>query len=69
MTFDATAARQTYTEIQFAQLVGLSLSTVRKLRSRGRVPHVRLGKRILYTQADVESFLAAHRQAAVEVAA
>ncbi len=69
MTFDASAARQTYTENQFAQLVGLSLSTVRKLRADGRVPHARIGKRILYTQSDVEAFLAAHRQAPMQEAA
>jgi excisionase family DNA binding protein len=64
MTFDHSAARQTFTEIQFAQLVGLSLSTVRKLRASGLVPHTRIGKRVLYTQSDVNAFLAAHRQPA-----
>jgi excisionase family DNA binding protein len=69
MTFDASTARQTFTEIEFCRLVGLSLSTVRKLRSKGRVPHLRLGRRILYTPSDVEAFLAAHRRIAVREAA
>jgi excisionase family DNA binding protein len=69
MTFDLSAARQTFTEIQFAQLVGLSLSTVRKLRASGLVPHTRVGKRVLYTAADVDAFFALHRQAVEGVAA
>jgi excisionase family DNA binding protein len=69
MTFDLSVARQTFTETQFAQLLGLSLSTVRKLRSQGRVPHSRIGKRVLYTQSDVEAFLAAHRRTPVSEAA
>ncbi len=64
MTFDASTARQTYTEIQFAQLVGLSLSTVRKLRSRGRLSYLRVGKRVLYTQKDVDAFIRSMRQEA-----
>jgi hypothetical protein len=67
--FDNTAAKFTLTEKQFAEAVGLSLPLVRQLRSQGRIPHIRVNSRVLYTSADVVAFLDAHRRIAAEVAA
>jgi excisionase family DNA binding protein len=62
MTFDNSAAKFTFTEQQFADAVGLSLAFVRQLRKQGRLPHVRVGDRVLYTQQDVHEFLQSHRR-------
>jgi excisionase family DNA binding protein len=67
--FNNSAAKFTLTEKEFAQAVGLSLPLVRQLRSQGRIPHIRVNSRVLYTQADVIAFLEAHRRIVAEVAA
>ncbi len=56
------AGRFTYTEQQFAERVGLSIALVRQLRREGRLSHVRVNKRVLYTEEDIKTFLASHRQ-------
>jgi excisionase family DNA binding protein len=67
--FNNSPAKFTLTEKEFAQAVGLSLPLVRQLRSQGRIPHIRVNSRVLYTQADVIAFLEAHRRIVAEVAA
>ncbi len=68
MTFDESApTRFTLTEPQFANAVGLSVALIRELRRQGRVPHLRVNKRVLYTHQDVQAFLSAHRQMVAEV--
>ncbi len=63
--FDNSAAgRFTYTEPQFAERVGLSVALVRQLRREGRLSHVRINKRVLYTEEDVRALIASHQQAA-----
>lgn len=70
MTFDHSAASKfTLTESQFANAVGLSLALVRELRRQGRISHLRVNRRVLYTRQDVEAFISAHRQAVAEVGA
>jgi hypothetical protein len=70
MTFDNSAAtRYTLTEPEFANRIGLSVALVRELRRQGRMPHVRVNSRVLYTQADVEMFIDSHRRASVGEAA
>jgi hypothetical protein len=66
---DTSAASYTLTEPQFAAVVGLSVAFLRELRRQGRVPHIRVNRRVLYLKADAERFLEQHRQAVVEVAA
>jgi excisionase family DNA binding protein len=63
------ANRYTLTEQEFSEVVGLSLAFVRQLRKQGRLPHVRIGDRVLYTQEDVYSFLESHRHAVAGEAA
>ncbi len=67
--FSTEAASYTLTEPQFAAIVGLSVAFLRELRRQGRVPHIRINRRVLYLKADAERFLDDHRQAVVEVAA
>ncbi len=67
--FSAEAASYTLTETQFAAVVGLSVAFLRELRRQGRVPHIRVNRRVLYLKADAERFLEQHRNAAAEVGA
>jgi hypothetical protein len=67
--FSTEAASYTLTEPQFAAIVGLSVAFLRELRRQGRVPHIRINRRVLYLKADAERFLDDHRQAVAEVAA
>jgi hypothetical protein len=70
MTFDTSTAKHTLTEREFAEFVGLSVSVIRQLRQQGRIPHIRVNKRVLYLRTDALEFLIQHRQAIVdEVAA
>jgi hypothetical protein len=66
---DISAASYTLTEPQFAAIVGVSVAFLRELRRQGRVPHIRINRRVLYLKADAQRFLDDHRQAGVEVAA
>jgi cellulase/cellobiase CelA1 len=63
--FDNSAAgRYTYTEPEFARRVGLSVALVRQLRHQGRLSHIKINKRILYTDEDLQALLASHRSSA-----
>jgi transcriptional regulator with XRE-family HTH domain len=68
MTFDTSAASFTITEQQFADALGVSIQLVRQLRRQGRLPHVRINRRILYLKSDVPGVLEQHRQAMSKVA-
>jgi predicted site-specific integrase-resolvase len=59
----------TITEQQFANALGISIQLLRQLRLQGRVPHVRVNRRVLYLKTDVSRFLEQHRQAAAECVA
>lgn len=50
----------TMTEAEFAKAVGVSRVTLWRMRSKGQLPHYRLGKRILYGQHHISEFLKAH---------
>ncbi len=69
MVFDNSAASFTITEQQFADALGISIQLVRQLRQQGRLPHVRINRRVLYLKSDVPRVLEQHRQAMSEVAA
>jgi transcriptional regulator with XRE-family HTH domain len=69
MTFDTSTPSHTFTEKQFADALGLSVELVRQLRRQGRIPHIRVNRRVLYLKTDVPLFLDQHRQAVSEVAA
>ncbi len=52
----------TINEPRFAKLVGLSLDNVRQRRRAGELPHIRVGKRVLYTPEIAAKFLSDHTQ-------
>jgi predicted DNA-binding transcriptional regulator AlpA len=55
---------------QAAEHVGLSASTLEKLRVFGGGPRfIKLGKTVVYDTADLDAWLAAHRRASTSVAA
>jgi predicted DNA-binding transcriptional regulator AlpA len=59
------AAGPLLTEIETAQLLGISPRTLQNWRRSGRGPvHVRLGGMVRYTPHDVESFIAQGRRTA-----
>jgi predicted site-specific integrase-resolvase len=66
--FNNSAATYTLTEEQFANAVGISIAFLRELRRAGRVPHVRINRRVLYLKTDAERFLEQHRNAVAEAA-
>lgn len=43
---------------QVSEVTGLSLSTIRKLTRSDKIPHIKVGRRILYSFAGIEQFLA-----------
>ncbi len=48
---------------QAARYVGLSPSTMAKLRMRGgNVPHIKIGRRCLYRREDLDAWLEANRR-------
>ncbi len=63
------ANRYTLTEPEFSEAIGLSIAFVRQLRKQGRLPHIRVGDRVLYTEQDVRSFIESHRHAVAGEAA
>jgi len=55
------------TEAQAATFLGISVSSLRKSRMNGtRVnylpppPHIKLGRRVIYREADLDAYLEAH---------
>ncbi len=64
MSTTTPAKRFTLSEQEFATAVGLSLSRVKALRLQGRVPHSRVGKRVLYTCDNISQFLELHHKPA-----
>lgn len=60
-------AKATMTEGEFCQAVGISRVTAWRLRRQGKLPHCKIGVKILYRPEHIAQFLAAHeRQASVE---
>jgi excisionase family DNA binding protein len=55
-------ARATMTEREFASAVGLSVTTLWSLRRAGKLPHFKVGRRILYSREHVTLFLASIEQ-------
>ena len=46
-----------YSASEVAAVTGLSLSMVRKLTKNGVIPHVKVGRRILYPLTGIEGWL------------
>jgi excisionase family DNA binding protein len=56
----------TLTESEFCRVVGISRLTAYRLRIKNKLPHCRVGSRILYTWKHVEQFLANHERGAAK---
>lgn len=54
--------RVTMTEREFAQKVGISITTCWALRKKNKLAHCKVGRRILYTPDHVKQFLASIEQ-------
>lgn len=52
-------------EAELVVRLGLSLRAIIKLRNNGVLPHLRLGRRILYKWADVEAALESYRKGGI----
>jgi excisionase family DNA binding protein len=59
----------TLTEKELANFLGVSVDLVRVLRRQGKLPFVRVNRRVVYLRADAHAFLSQHRHAAAEVGA
>lgn len=42
---------------QVSEVTGLSLSTIRKLTRSGKIPHVRVGRRIMYSLPSITDWI------------
>lgn len=51
-----------------ALLIGTTRFTLRRWVRQGRIAHYRCGRRIVFSRADLEQFLEAHRVSAAEPA-
>ena len=56
----------TMTEAEFCRAANISRTLAWQLRKQGRLPHARVGGKILYTPAHLAQFIAVHEQPARE---
>jgi excisionase family DNA binding protein len=49
---------ETLTEVEAAQLLGISKITLQRLRHRGEISHFRIGARVLYSPQHLKDYLA-----------
>jgi hypothetical protein len=61
-TDQAQTGRATMTEKEFAAKVGISVTTCWALRKKKKLPHFKVGRRILYSPDHVAQFLASVEQ-------
>lgn len=45
---------------EFSEMTGISLSLIRKLTRGGEIPHIKVGRRILYPLTGIEDWLKIH---------
>ncbi len=63
MSRNVTAETQPiYTEKEAADLLRLSAINLRRIRTRGEIPHYRFGKRVLYSACHLEDFKRQHER-------
>jgi len=59
---DAMAGNRTMTKKEFAERVGLSVATVSRDMAKQIVPHLKRGRRVLFTEKHAEQYLAQFEQ-------
>jgi len=52
--------RATMTEKEFCERVGISRVTAYRLREAGKLPHIRIGRKVGYLPKHVDEFFEAH---------
>jgi len=52
--------RLTFTEKEFCEKVGISRVTAWRLRNANKLPHCRIGTKIVYTSEQIKQFLELH---------
>lgn len=45
------------TAVDLSEKMGLSLSTIRNITKKGKIPYIRVGRRILYPVTEIENWL------------
>ena len=55
-------SQATMTEREFCEAVNISRRLAWLMRKEGKLPHIRLGRKVLYTPRHVEEFLARFEQ-------
>jgi len=54
-----------FTNVEAANLLGVSISTMRRLHQGRRVPFFKIGRCVRYSRHDLEAYLSKHRIEAV----
>lgn len=54
-----------FTSVEAAKLLGISISTMRRLQQGRRVPFFKVGRCVRYSRHDLEAYLSKHRIEAV----
>jgi excisionase family DNA binding protein len=65
MQRDDTTDKLTLTAAEAAELLGVSANTVYRHALQGKLPHVRIGDRLLFPRRELEAWLSAQAQASV----
>lgn len=52
----------TLTEAELCKVIGISRTTARNLRRKGKLQYCRVGAKILYTQQHIENFVSTHQR-------
>lgn len=58
---------KTLTAEQIAEILQVSVKTVRRLTRAGHLPHYRLGRCVRYRASELEGWLRRHRRAPIHV--
>lgn len=66
MSIDSTSALELLTTSEVANVLNISVSSVRRLQQGRRIPFVKIGGSIRYSMRDVVSFMEKQRVEAVE---
>ena len=55
--YNAAQGKATLSEEEFCQTVGISRTTAWRMRNAGKLPHCRVGDKVLYLPRHVDEFL------------
>lgn len=55
-------SKATLTELEFCQAVGIHRVTAYRLRKQGKLPHCRIGSKVMYLPRHIDEFMQLHEQ-------